>query len=145
MIYELNSSELAKILNDYGKVKVLEQVKGVYKSRCDENKLSGLCSALVYVLSLLNALHKHAEFHGVGFVDECGHEIPNWVAYKSIFPQWTRLEAYKLVYAPKTIRDVDGDVAAWYLSGYWWPCDDHDARFEYLDKMIDIYKRPPAG
>jgi len=145
MIYEQNLSELAKIVNDYGKVKILEQVKGIYKSRCDENHLTGLCSALLYVLSFLPPIHKHAEYPKVVFFVERGHELPQWVAFQSIFPQWSRLEAWKLVYAPKTIRDVDGDVAAWYLGGYWWPCDDHVARIEYLDKMIDIYKRPPLG
>lgn len=143
MKYDIKLSELAKVVKDYGKVEILEHVKGIYKSRCSED--IGLCSTLYFVLSYLPAIRKHADYHELNFVDECGITIPHSAAYKSIFPQWTRLEAWKLVYQPENINDENGNLFSWWLGGYWWPCEDHVARFEYLDKMIDIYKRNPLG
>lgn len=143
MRYELKLTELAKVVKDYGKVEILEHVKGIYKSRCSED--IGLCSSLYFVLSFLPAIREHAEYHELTFVDEYGVSIPHWVAYQSIFPQWTRLVAWKLVYRPETIKDENDNMASWWLGGYWWPCEDHVARFEFLDKLIDYYKRNPLG
>ncbi len=143
MKYELKLTELAKVVKDYGKVEILEHVKGIYKSKGSED--IGLCSVLYFVLSFLPAIREHAEYHELTFVDEYGISVPHWVAYKSIFPQWEKAEAWRLVYRPETIKDKNDNMASWWLGGYWWPCEDHVARFEFLDKLIDYYKRNPLG